>query len=923
MLPQIPISKPFLWLLGLLLFFNLSFPNIAKATHIRAGEILVLPDSSTNDPRCVVFKLITYTDFSQTNADNPDATLFFGSGDKLKVDRWKRTIARAGDTFRSVYYFPYCYPAAGTYTVTYSEQNRATGVTNIGDSQNQSFLLQTTFTIDPFMGPNRSPVLQITPLDFAACGQPFVHNPGAYDADGDSLAFRFVTPKRNVNTPESPVVGNVTNYRPLNDPSFGCSAFPNPPGGESTLSIDRFTGQITWNAPCRQGDYNVAFIVEEYRGGRKIGEVMRDMQVRVVCIPQPRPTLQVPPDTCVVAGDRVTGRIKASDPENKPLELEAFSSILPPATFTVNGYNGTFIWDTKCEDVLRDTVQVTFRVTKRIPNPDPNGPPYVLSDIKPWRIRVVAPAPQNFQAEAVGKTTVLTWDPYVCQNASRIVIYRHEGPSGFVPGPCETGIPESAGFVKIGEVNKDQVTFTDTGDTTGLKRGVTYCYSIYAEFAGPNFRVLSGIATVPVCIMLENNVPVLTNVSVEKTHETEGQVLVKWTKPMEGLQNLEGPLQYRLFRAPGTSPQTFTEVFRTTDLDQTSFLDSPVSTTAASEKAKWVYKLEFYERAGQANEELVDKAPTATSVQLKAVARATSVALDWTYQVPWDNSKRPHYIYRKINDQFTLIDSVSASNTTGSYVDRGTFGNEALKPNQLYCYYVLTNGTYGSPKLPDPLLNKSQEFCVTLKDSLAPCPPTLSIDQLECDSFVENPSSPPYQNVLNWVPDFSNNCDTGILYYTIYFKAQEDAELDSIGFTNAGITTFTHQNLSSYAGCYVVTATDSAGNESAHSNIVCKENCFYFKLPNIFTPNNDGKNDVFRPDERSRFIKSIKFSVFNRWGEKVYEGNQDPYINWRGVNNAGKELSEGTYYYLAEVEFISLSPASARQNFKGWVEIVR
>ena len=165
-----------------------------------------------------------------------------------------------------------------------------------------------------------------------------------------------------------------------------------------------------------------------------------------------------------------------------------------------------------------------------------------------------------------------------------------------------------------------------------------------------------------------------------------------------------------------------------------------------------------------------------------------------------------------------------------------------------------TNGTYGNPKLPDPLLNFSQEFCVALKDSVAPCPPVLSIDQLDCEAFLDNPTSPPYQNVLTWQPDLNPACDQEIAFYTIYYRPQEEGEFDSIAVTNAGITTFTHANLPSYAGCYVVTATDRAGNESAPSNTVCKDNCFFFSLPNIITPNNDGKNDVFQPDPRSRFI---------------------------------------------------------------------
>jgi gliding motility-associated-like protein len=104
---------------------------------------------------------------------------------------------------------------------------------------------------------------------------------------------------------------------------------------------------------------------------------------------------------------------------------------------------------------------------------------------------------------------------------------------------------------------------------------------------------------------------------------------------------------------------------------------------------------------------------------------------------------------------------------------------------------------------------------------------------------------------------------------------------------------------------------------------VCKDNCFFFLLPNIITPNGDGKNDVFRPDPRAAFIRSTKFTVFNRWGVKVYESSADPYINWPGTNNDGKRLNDGIYYYEAEVDFITIDPAKERTKYKGWVEIVR
>ena len=65
-------------------------------------------------------------------------------------------------------------------------------------------------------------------------------------------------------------------------------------------------------------------------------------------------------------------------------------------------------------------------------------------------------------------------------------------------------------------------------------------------------------------------------------------------------------------------------------------------------------------------------------------------------------------------------------------------------------------------------------------------------------------------------------------------------------------------------------------------------------VPNVFTPNNDGENDVF-------VIFGLKdtygLQIFNRWGKLIFE--ETPYLNdWKGKSSSGAELSEGTYYYI-------------------------
>lgn len=65
-------------------------------------------------------------------------------------------------------------------------------------------------------------------------------------------------------------------------------------------------------------------------------------------------------------------------------------------------------------------------------------------------------------------------------------------------------------------------------------------------------------------------------------------------------------------------------------------------------------------------------------------------------------------------------------------------------------------------------------------------------------------------------------------------------------------------------------------------------------VPNVFTPNGDGINDIFRAKAQS--LESFHAVILNRWGRKVYEWN-DPQGGWNGKIH-GKYASPGTYYYI-------------------------
>lgn len=84
-----------------------------------------------------------------------------------------------------------------------------------------------------------------------------------------------------------------------------------------------------------------------------------------------------------------------------------------------------------------------------------------------------------------------------------------------------------------------------------------------------------------------------------------------------------------------------------------------------------------------------------------------------------------------------------------------------------------------------------------------------------------------------------------------------------------------------------------------------------FFIPNIFTPNGDGVNDLFEIMGAEK-VDNMDLVVFNRWGTKVYENNQ--YQN----NWSGEGLNEGTYYYL-----LSIKTNGKTKVRKGWVFLKR
>ena len=91
------------------------------------------------------------------------------------------------------------------------------------------------------------------------------------------------------------------------------------------------------------------------------------------------------------------------------------------------------------------------------------------------------------------------------------------------------------------------------------------------------------------------------------------------------------------------------------------------------------------------------------------------------------------------------------------------------------------------------------------------------------------------------------------------------------------------------------------------------------QMPNAFTPNNDGLNDEFRGKGFLPGIREYTLSIWNRWGEKIFENN-DPSKGWNGeYNNNGKQAMTGVYVYTVKY----IGPRGDSFDQKGNVTLIR
>ena len=637
--------RKLLLILGLLFCFAFT----ARATHQRAAEITY----TWLGGNAYEFTLTTYNVPNAAWDQRDSLYMKWGDGTESYIPRisW---INLGDDCVKNIYKQIHNYATSGTYTISMEDANRNYGVINVPNSVMVPMHIETELVINPFLGYNNSVQLLNAPVDKGCVGKLYLHNPSAYDPDGDSLSYRLVICKGQDG---------------MEIPGYTL------PQASQSIDIDPVTGDLRWENPVIQGEYNVAIMVEEWRHGVKIGSVVRDMQILIGHCDNDLPQIQCGDQYCLVAGEQLDFIISASDPNGDNVSLTAsgapFEVAVSPAILNPESAYGLqpqmeFLWNTVYTHIRNTPYQVVIHAKD-------DSSPVCLTNVKTVNINVMGPKVKNFAAEVHGHDAMLSWSTYPCSNAMALLVYRKAGCDGYEPDDCETGIRD--GYQLITTLSNTATTsYTDVN----LPQGIAYEYRILAQFPDGALSIVSDAA----CVMLKNDSPLITHVSNDDTDLASGHVVTRWVKPKEIDDQYVAPFSYTLTRIlDGASSIVY-------EGTETSYLDANVDLAEAN---TLIYKVSMYD----AQQQLMGESATASAVMLSATGTNDEAHLSWTGIVPWMVDST--LVFKEVNGYFVRIASTNGSDYTDSDVESDV----------TYRYYVCTYGHYTLEGIVRPLVNYS------------------------------------------------------------------------------------------------------------------------------------------------------------------------------------------------------------------------
>ena len=297
------------------------------ASHIIGGSLVLTPKATPSGTYTVCVVLYYDAQSTDPNAEQTDLTVsFFRKRDNVRLnDLGLKLVSREPLAFTN----PGCaasrnlkinvvkfaadiqlplaqYGDPGGFYLTWERCCRSSDVSNIKSAGTSSLVLYAEFP--PVSTQNSSPVFNVANGEILCSNKPYTFASGATDPDGDELRYRLETPFNSTRPPFGidPLAPATAGPYLKSEWEDGLSS-TNPLPSSPAFAIDRNTGTLSLT-PTKTGQYVYRVVVEEYRNGRKLGEVHRDYQMVVVdCSNENPPPVSLteatyPPATSIAEG---------------------------------------------------------------------------------------------------------------------------------------------------------------------------------------------------------------------------------------------------------------------------------------------------------------------------------------------------------------------------------------------------------------------------------------------------------------------------------------------------------------------------------------------------------------------------------------------------------------------------------------------
>jgi gliding motility-associated-like protein len=192
---------------------------------------------------------------------------------------------------------------------------------------------------------------------------------------------------------------------------------------------------------------------------------------------------------------------------------------------------------------------------------------------------------------------------------------------------------------------------------------------------------------------------------------------------------------------------------------------------------------------------------------------------------------------------------------------------------------------YPDTVLTDSLFNLGAgSYTVIVTDALG-CVDSLLIAVSDTTALIASFDANPQEGLPPLDVAFTNNSSGNIDSYSWNFGNDS---------TSANINpNYTYVESGEYL--VVLTVSNQFGCTDTASVTIVVDAISFFEMPNVFSPNGDGVNDIFRVNGSG--LESVKAEIYNRWGNKVYEWD-GPNGGWDGRSTSGIALPDGVYYYI-------------------------